>query len=93
MRKSHFHLLSTHLRDSLCNFGLHDLACNIDFAYFLCVARLSCAYTKTTIRLTISFIFFEFLRIFGSPKRVDEVFHQLASQMYLKPSEIKKKSI
>ena len=57
------------LRDGLCNFGLVSLACKIDFAYFLCVARILCTYNKTTIHLTRLFIFFEFLRIFGSPKR------------------------
>ncbi len=46
------------------NTGLFDLACKIDFAYFLCVATLSCTYTKTTNRLTGSFIFFEFFKDF-----------------------------
>ena len=41
----------------------------IDFADFLCVARLSCAYTKTTIRLIGSLKLLEFSGIFGSPTR------------------------
>ena len=60
---------SAPLRDGLCKSGLVDLPWKIDYAYFLCVARLSCTYTKTTIRLTRSFIFPEFLMIFGSPEQ------------------------
>ncbi len=54
------------LRSCVCNTGLADMACKTDFAHFLCDARLSCTYTKTTIRLTGSFIFFEFTRTSAS---------------------------
>ena len=37
------------LRGSICKSGLLDLAWKIDFTHFLCVARYSCFYTKTTI--------------------------------------------
>ena len=48
------------LRGCLPKSGLVDLGWKIDFAHFVCVERLSCTYTKTTIRLIGSFKFLEF---------------------------------
>ena len=47
------------LRGCLSKSGLVGLAWKIDFAHFVCVERLSCNYTKTTIRLTGSFKFLQ----------------------------------
>ena len=45
------------LREDIFKTGLPNLVCKIDFAHFLCVARLSCTYTKTIIRWIKSFKF------------------------------------
>ena len=48
------------LRECLCKSGPVDFPWETDLAHFLCVARHSCTYTKTTIRLIGSLYFSEF---------------------------------